>query len=110
MHQPASGLIRRLPPTLPRYAMAGADLLIDIVRAGSEVAAAAHEREPGVEVDAQAVEDRGEVGGDGAALVAAHDAAGSVHQRQVFIQLDGVGEGAALRRVDGDAAVQVLQM
>lgn len=46
--------------------------------AEAEVAAAAHEREPCVEVDAKAVEDRGEVGGDGAELVAAHDAAGSV--------------------------------
>ena len=49
--------------------------------------------------------DRGEVGGDGcgdgSALVAAHDAAGLIHQRQVFVQRDGGGECAAVGLVEG---------
>lgn len=71
--------------------------------AQAEVAAGSHERQPSVEVDAEAVEDRGEVGGDGSSLVAAHDAPGLVHQCQVFVQRDGGGEGAVVRLVDGGA-------
>jgi len=67
------------------------------------VAAAAHERQPGVAVDVQAVEDGREIGGDGSAFVAAHDAAGLVHQRQIFVQRDGGGEGAVVGLVDGGA-------
>jgi hypothetical protein len=48
--------------------------------AAAGVAAGAHEGEPGFEVDAEAVEDRGEVGGNGSALVASHEAAGLVDQ------------------------------
>ena len=78
--------------------------------AEAKVAAAAHECEPGVEVDAQTVEGRGEVGGDGCALVAALDAAGLVYQDQVVVERDDGDEGAAVGLVDGGAAVQPLQM
>ena len=65
--------------------------------------AGSHQRQPGVEIDVQAVEDRGEVGGNRAALGAAHEAPGFVHQRQEFLQRDGGGEGAALGLIDGGA-------
>ena len=62
-----------------------------------------HEADPGVAVDAQAVEDGRVNRGDRATLVAADEASGVVDQGEIFVERDRRCDGAALGPVDAAA-------